>query len=146
MSTSTSPLVNLTSETNKIILDAIAANNRRSVAYAKGVWGVVSRPYPGKDLKVNVGETFERVEHIVDLTLGELETTSKSSIELAEELMQQAAKAREESLAAARTMAKTGVATIKHVLETTEERLAGLAERLEESLDKADAQKAATAG
>jgi hypothetical protein len=132
MPTSTSPLVNLTSETNKIILDAIATNNRRSVAYAKGVWGIVSRPYPGKDLKVNVGETFERVESVVDLTLGELETTSKSSIELAEAVMAQAAKAREESLHAARAMAKTGVTTIKHALQTTEERLDTLSKNLVE--------------
>lgn len=116
-------LVDFTTETNKIIIDAIAANNRRQVAYAKSVWDVIATPLPGQDLKTNVSETIERVEKVVDLTMADLETTSKSTIELAEKIAAQGTKARTESLAAARTLAKTGVATIKQALETTEERL-----------------------
>ncbi len=132
MSTSNA-LLDLTIETNKIIVDAIVANNRRQIAYAKSVWGVVAVPFPGNDLKVNVDETIERVEKVADLTMSDLETTAKSTIELAEKIAGQGVKAREESLVAAREFAKTSVSTIKHALETAEERLEHISKRLEEA-------------
>ena len=106
MPTSTTALMNLATETNKIIIDAIAANNRRQVAYAKSVWGVIATPLPGNDLSANVSETIERAETVVDLTLSDLETTSTSAMELAERIAAQAAKAREESLVVARAFAE----------------------------------------
>jgi len=136
MPTTASTLVELSSETNKIIMEAITANYRRQLAYSKNVWGIVSTPYPGKDLKVNVTETMERAEKIVDLTMADLETSTKSTIELAEKVASQASKAREESLEVARTYAKNGVKTIKHALETTEERLDTLSKRLEVAVDE----------
>jgi len=135
MSTTASSLVDLTSETNKIIMDAITTNYRRQLAYSKNIWGIVSRPYAGNDLKVNVGETIGRMENVVDLTMADLETTTKSTIELTEKVLSQATKARDESINVARTYAKSGVASIKHALETTEERLDTLSKRLEVSLD-----------
>jgi hypothetical protein len=135
MPTTASSLVDLTSETNKIIMEAITANYRRQLAYSKNVWGIISLPYAGNDLKVNVTETIERVEKVVDLTMADVETSTKSTIELADKVISQAAKAREESLAVARTYAKNGVKTIKHALETTEERLDTLTKRLEDSID-----------
>jgi len=136
MPTSTSTLVDLTSETNKIIMEAITANYRRQLAYSKNVWGIVSRPYAGNDLKVNVTETIERAEKVVDLTMADLETSTKTTIELAEKVASQASKAREESLEVARAYAKNGVKTIKHALETTEERLDTLSKRLEVAVDE----------
>jgi len=136
MPTTASTLVELSSETNKIIMEAITANYRRQLAYSKNVWGIVSRPYAGNDLKVNVTETMERAEKIVDLTMADLETSTKSTIELAEKVASQASKAREESLEVARTYAKNGVKTIKHALETTEERLDTLSKRLEDAVDE----------
>ncbi len=130
MSTTASSLVDLTSETNKIIMDAITANYRRQLAYSKNIWGIVSRPYAGNDLKVNVGETIGRMENVVDLTMADLETTTKSTIELTEKVLSQATKARDESINVARTYAKSGVASMKHALETTEERLDTLSKRL----------------
>jgi hypothetical protein len=129
-------LVDLASETNKIIMEAITANYRRQLAYSKNVWGIVARPYAGNDLKVNVTESIERAEKVVDLTMADLETSTKSTIELADKVIAQANKAREESLEVARTYAKNGVKTIKHALETTEERLDTLSKRLEVSLDE----------
>ena len=137
MSTTASSLVDLTSETNKIIIDAIAANYRRQLAYSKNVWGIVSRPYAGNDLKVNVAETIGRMENVVDLTMADLETTTKSTIELTEKVLGQATKVRDESLDVARTYAKNGVQTIKAALETTEERLDTLTKRLEVAADEA---------
>jgi hypothetical protein len=136
MPTTASTLVELSSETNKIIMEAITANYRRQLAYSKNVWGIVSTPYPGKDLKVNVTETMERAEKIVDLTMADLETSTKSTIELAEKVASQASKAREDSLEVARAYAKNGVKTIKHALETTEERLDTLSKRLEVAVDE----------
>jgi sulfite reductase beta subunit-like hemoprotein len=147
MSTSTSTLIDLSKETSKFILDAIAENNRRSVAYAKNVWGVVARPYAGNDLKINISDTIERVEKIVDLAMSDFEVTSKATIDLVEKVASQAEKAREESLQVARSYAKTGVTTMKHALETTEERLETLAKRLEETVAEVNvtAKKAAKA-
>lgn len=129
----TSTLVDLTSETNKIVIDAVAAANRRNIAYAKSVWAIVARPFPSKDLKENVGETFERMEQVVDLTINGLEEGSKATIELAEKALHQATKAREEATAAAREIAKSGVSTLKKALETTETRLEDLSKRLDET-------------
>ncbi len=89
-------LVDLASETNKIIMEAITANYRRQLAYSKNVWGIVARPYAGNDLKVNVTESIERAEKVVDLTMADLETSTKSTIELADKVIAQANKAREE--------------------------------------------------
>jgi hypothetical protein len=135
MPTTATNLAELTSETNKIIMEAITANYRRQLAYSKNVWGILARPYAGNDLKVNVTETIERVEKVVDLSMADFETSTKSTIELADKVISQAAKAREESLAVARTYAKNGVESIKNALETTEERLDTLSKRLEVSLD-----------
>ena len=145
MSTTTTSLVDLTTETNKIVMEAITANYRRQLAYSKSVWGIVSSPYAGNDLKINVNETIERVEKVVDLTMADLETSAKSTIELAEAVMGQATKVREESLDVARTYAKNGVKTIKAALETTEERLDTLTKRLEDSLDEVVTTATATA-
>ena len=131
----TSTLVDLTSESNKIVIDAVATANRRAVAYYKGLWNIVSRPFPSKDLKDNVGEGFERAEQIVDLTIQEMEADSKLAIEFAEKALAQATKAREEAVNVAREYAKTGVSTLKSALESTESTLKTALENTETRLE-----------
>jgi len=132
----TASYADITSETSKIVVDAIASSNERALNYAKSLWEIVSRPL-ASDQQYNVRDGFERADQIVTMTVKELEASIKKSAEFAEKIIGQGTKLQEQSIETLRSLAGSGLSNAKSVVEAAGDGLETLSKRVEETADRA---------
>ncbi len=124
--------VELSSQAYTLFVEAYASANQRALGYWKSLWEVASRPYTSTAIEAGVRENFDRANQIVSLTVSELQTTGKTSAELAEKLFAHSAKLQDSAVHSLRGVVKTGVSNMSFVKESTDAQFDDLAKGLEE--------------
>lgn len=136
MEQNTKSYVELSGQTYSLAVDAFASANQRALGYAKSVYEILVRQYPG-NAEGAVREGFERANQIVDLTVGELQVTGQKNAEIAEKMAAHAAKWQETWTQAARGLLKLGISNMTYAKDAAETSFDGFAKRVEELQSRA---------
>ncbi|MGH7706792.1 MAG: hypothetical protein ACREM6_02510 [Vulcanimicrobiaceae bacterium] len=113
-------------------IDAFAAANGRALSYVKALTEITTRPPSASTVETGLRDGFERANQIVNLTVGELQTTGRANSELAERVIAQSTKLQETFAHAMRGAVSAGLSNIAYVKETADAQLEGLTKRVEE--------------
>jgi hypothetical protein len=119
----------LAAETTSIVIDAIASSNERALNYAKSVWDIAA----ARPAESDVRGGFERIDKIVTLTVKELETSIKRSVDFSESMISQATKLQQSAAETFRNLAESGLSNAKQAVESTGDRLDTLVKRVEKA-------------
>lgn len=123
----------LSSETYKLFADNAVAASGRALEYCKSVWQIASRPYASAELETGIRENYDRANQIVGLTVNELSTSGRESVQFAENLLAQSTKAQKLYVDAARGLMSTGISNMNFVKDTAERQIDDIANRFQEA-------------
>ena len=117
------PYLNLGSQMYTTFVDAYAASNQRMLGFAKSYFEIVTRPYTSTAIETAMRENLDRVNQIVELTVGELQHAGTHASQVAQSLVAQST-----------TLGEQAMETIK---ETTDKTLETFASRVQEMQQRA---------
>ena len=140
MSDTTPSYLELSSQTYGTLVDAFASANQRTLEYAKSFWEIASRPYASLSPENVVRDNFERSNHLVALTVEELQSRGRASADLATKMGAHYAKLQDSYVASLRGLMNTGISNANFVKETATQQFDEMGKRLEELQQRAAAQ------
>jgi hypothetical protein len=129
----TSSYAELTTKSYSLFVDAIASANQRALDFTKQVWEISTRPYETNTIESALRENLERTNEIVTLSIAELQTNGKKTAELAEKLVEHAAKLQETYTASLKGIVETGVSNLTYVKDTATSQFEDFAKRVEQT-------------
>lgn len=123
----------LSTQSYTLLVDALAAANKRALDYTKSVWEITSRPYASTAVETTVRENFDRVNQIVALTVSELQANGQATAELGQKFAAHGAKVQQSVVDATKGLVETGLSNANFVKETATQQFEDVAKRMEEA-------------
>jgi hypothetical protein len=137
--TATASYIELASQGYGLFVDAYASQSQRALGYWKSIWEIGTRPFASTAVETTVRENFDRLNQIVTLTIGELQTTGAKNAEFAEKFAAHNAKVGDNLSSAMRGLVTTGISNANYVKETATKQFDDLTKRLDEIQTRATA-------
>lgn len=128
----TASYVELSNQTYKLFIDALASANQRALEYTKSVWEISSRPYETAAFEAILRDGFERANKIVEAGIATLQANGRTSAELAENLVAQNAKLQESFTTGFKGLLETAISNLNYVAETASAQFEGFSKRMED--------------
>lgn len=129
--------LNLGSQMYTTFVDAYAASNQRMLGFAKSYFEIVTRPYTSTAIETAMRENLDRVNQIVELTVGELQHTGTHASQVAQSLVAHSTTLGEQAMETTQGLVKTGVSNMTYIKETTDKTLETFASRVQEMQQRA---------
>jgi len=128
----TQSYVELASQGYVLFVDAAASAGQRTLGYWKSLYEIASKPQASTAVETIVRENFDRANQIVNLTIGELQTTGSKNAELVEKVSTHAAKVQDAAATAVRGLVSTGISNVNYAKETAAKQFDDLTKRMDE--------------
>jgi hypothetical protein len=127
-----SEYVELATAAYTLLADNYTSATSRSLEYWKSVWQVASKPFSTTAPDATMRESFDRMNQIVGLTVGELSASGRQTSELAEKLLAHSAKVQDTYVNMSRGLANTGISNLNFVKDTAERQIGDMSKRFED--------------
>jgi hypothetical protein len=109
---STAKYIELSTRTYALIVDTFASATQSRLDYWKSVWKITSRPYASTAIGSALGENFDRVSELTNLTVSELHSRGLRIVDFSEKLLAEIGKLQDSARETYRDSVKSNDSTV----------------------------------